>query len=430
MNVFKLPDLGEGLQEADIVEWHIKVGDKIKVDDPLVSMETAKAVVEVPSPMEGRIAKLHGKQGDTILTGASLVEFELENAAENIKFPTKDATKAATKVATKDNKDKALQAKKAANIANEILSNIEINLDKKQQSKNQTQKRKDTGTVAGVIEETGEILEEDVVTITKQKTNIAAKAMPAVRELAQKLKVNIDNIFPSGPNGIITVQDILNASKKNKVVENADGYEPLKGVRKSMARAMILSHSEVVPVCVSDDAKLINWKQKEDITIRLIRAIVAGCKEVPEINSWFNGKKLSRKIIKEINLGMAMDLGDGLFVPVMKDVANKSDQELRSELNRIKVQVKERTIPQEDLNGATFTLSNFGKFAGRYANPIIVPPQVAILGAGAIREEVVAINGEIKISKVMPLALTFDHRSLTGGEATRFLGALMENLEK
>lgn len=416
MKVFKLPDLGEGLQEADIVEWHVNVGDEVKIDAPLVSMETAKAVVEVPSPFEGTIAKLYGKKGDTILTGASLVEFALENEKAN------NVVK----------KSVVSENKKAKNVKNEVVRNTSIIVEGIDAAlKAESNQRQDTGTVAGKIEETGELLEENVVQVQVSKNSAAntIKATPAIRILAKTLGVDLTSIIPSGPHGLITVKDIQNVASKKKVDKYEDGFEPIKGVRKSMAKAMIASH-DIISVSACDDAKLFNWKAKEDITIRIIRAIVAGCNAVPEINSWFNGKNLSRKIIKEINLGIAMDLGEGLFVPVMKDVANKSDKELRDELNRLKTEVKARSISQEDLKDATFTLSNFGKFAGRYANPVIVPPQVAILGAGAIREEVVVIDGEMKISKIMPLALTIDHRALTGGEATRFLGTVIQSLEK
>ena len=367
MSIFKLPDLGEGLPEAEIVEWHVKEGDVVKTDQLLVSMETAKAVVEVPSPNDGKITKLHGTAGDTILTGSPLVEFEDQQKAEI----------------------------------------------------------RDTGTVAGKIESTDTILEEDVIIGSKAKASAGIKATPAIRAMAKKLGVDINSVTPTGPNGTLTTQDLQDAaSKLNDIGE----LLPLKGVRKAMAQAMVKSHKDVVPVTICDDAKLINWTDKEDITIRIIQAIVAGIKQEPALNCWFDGDALARRLISSIDLGIAMDSNDGLFVPVIKDTASKSSSELRNELNALKKGVLDRTIAQDKLKSPTITLSNFGKFAGRYANPVIVPPQVAILGVGAIREEAVVVNNEVKISKVMPLALTFDHRALTGGEATRFLGKVIEEL--
>ena len=392
MSIFKLPDLGEGLPEAEIVEWHVNVGDEVKTDQPLVSMETAKAVVEVPSPQDGKIEKLHGQPGDTILTGAPLVEF------------------------------------------NSVSANSE--------TAPTSTERKDTGTVAGKIEETDTILEEEVITINRAKGVGGPKATPAVRALARKLKVDLNTVSPTGPRNTITAKDVQNAVGKTasatstgssattttQTSQKPEGYEPLKGVRKAMAQAMVKSHQEVVPVTVCDDAKLINWTDKDDITIRVIQAVVAACKKEPALNAFYDGASMSRKIIDEINLGLAMDTKDGLFVPVIKDVANKTGSQLREELNQLKVEVQNRTVPQDKLHGATITLSNFGKFAGRYANPIVVPPQVAIIGAGAIKEEPIVIDNEIKPGRVMPLAVTFDHRAVTGGEATRFLGEMIEKL--
>ncbi len=135
-------------------------------------------------------------------------------------------------------------------------------------------------------------------------------------------------------------------------------------------------------------------------------------------------------ILRIIHLGIAIDTDDGLFVPVLRDVKRKDATSLRRELDALKARVRTRKIPPEELRGNTFTLSNFGTFAGRYADPIVVPPTVAILGAGKVRAEVVAAEGAPAVHRVIPLSLTFDHRSVTGGEAGRFLGRVIEDLER
>jgi pyruvate dehydrogenase E2 component (dihydrolipoamide acetyltransferase) len=164
--------------------------------------------------------------------------------------------------------------------------------------------------------------------------------------------------------------------------------------------------------------------------VRLLRAIVDGVKTESIVNSFFHGKTLSVETFDGINVGMAVDTPHGLFVPVIKDIANKSDTELRDDINRFKEQAMTKSIPQNDLHGATIMLSNFGAFAGKYANPIIVPPMVCIVGVGRSRETVVADNGTPAIHKIMPLSVSVDHRAVTGGEATRFLKALMISLAK
>ena len=139
---------------------------------------------------------------------------------------------------------------------------------------------------------------------------------------------------------------------------------------------------------------------------------------------------MGRRVRDKVDLAIAVDTEEGLFVPVLRDIVGRSPEDLREALNRIKGDVKARTIPPEEMRGYTFTLSNFGTFGGRYADPIVVPPTVAILGAGRIRDEVVPVDGKPGVHRIMPLSLTVDHRAVTGGEATRFLMAVIGDLEK
>jgi 2-oxoisovalerate dehydrogenase E2 component (dihydrolipoyl transacylase) len=373
MKIFNLPDLGEGLADAEIREWHVKVGDEVKVDEPLVCMETAKAVVEVPSPLAGKIKKLYGEVNAVINTGSPLVEFE----------------------------DTGVTA---------VL--------------------KDNGSVVGSLEESTESLNEGEVIIgsTREKTSASAQAMPAVRALAKQLNVDLNSIKGSGVRGQITAEDVKNAYSKPVSGGMGEG-EVLHGVRRAMAQVMTQSHQEIVPVTIVDDADITDLAAKSDMTACLIQAIVAGCKIEPALNAWFDGKALQRRLFTEINIGLAMDTAEGLFVPVLKTVEKSSAEQLRAQIDTFKKTVQARTISPSDLQGATITLSNFGMLAGRYATPIIVPPMVAILGCGKIREIVAARGGKMEIRRIIPLSLTFDHRAVTGGEATRFLGAVMHSLE-
>lgn len=370
MKTFRLPDLGEGLPDAEVREWYVKEGDEVKVDQPIVAMETAKAVVDVPAPRSGKILKLHGKPGDVIKTGAPLVEFE-------------------------DGEDAPAK-----------------------------------GTVVGNIEVGHTVLEEAATGVKpKAAAGTGIKAIPAIRMLAKKLNVDLSTVAATGPNGQITAEDVERAVHQpiEKVV--LEGYEAVRGVRRAMATAMSQSHAEVVPVTIMDDADIYAWPTGADITLRVIRAIVAACKAEPALNAWFDGKGMARLLHGEVHLGIAMDSQDGLFVPVLKNVTKRPAEELRKNIDTFKEQVKARTIPQEDLKGATIVLSNVGIFAGRYANPIIVPPTVAILATGRIHEEVVAHEGTPAIHRVLPLSLTIDHRAITGGEAARFLSAVIKDLQ-
>lgn len=365
MKIFYLPDLGEGLAEAEIREWYVKPGDDVKVDQPLVSMETAKAVVDVPSPQAGKIEKLHGKAGDIIPTGSPLIEFVGE---------------------------------------------------------------KDAGTVVGSLEESGSALDEgDMIIGAPAATKTAVKAMPAVRALAKELNVDLNLVKSTGPNGQITLEDVKKFSEKKS--NSPSSVQALHGVRRSMAITMAQSHHEIVPVTLVEDADLSHLSEKADLTVHIIKAIIHAAKQVPALNAWYDGKNMERCLHKEIHIGLAIDTEEGLFVPVIKDAEKKSDGDLRSTINTFKETVRSRTAAPSDFQGATFTLSNFGMIAGRYANPIIVPPQVAILGCGKIRDEAKPINKKIEIRRILPLSLTFDHRAVTGGEAARFLGAVVKHLE-
>jgi pyruvate dehydrogenase E2 component (dihydrolipoamide acetyltransferase) len=163
--------------------------------------------------------------------------------------------------------------------------------------------------------------------------------------------------------------------------------------------------------------------------VRLIRAIVAGCKAEPSLNAWYDSRAIGRRVLKNVHVGVAVDSPDGLFVPVLRDVGARTPDDLQAGLERLRRDVRARTIPPEELRGYTFILSNFGTFGGRYANPIVQPPTVAILGAGRVRDEIVAVDGAPAAHPILPLSLTFDHRAVTGGEATRFLAAVIADLE-
>jgi 2-oxoisovalerate dehydrogenase E2 component (dihydrolipoyl transacylase) len=206
----------------------------------------------------------------------------------------------------------------------------------------------------------------------------------------------------------------------------AGPVEPLAGVRRAMAINMARSHAEIVPATVSDEADIAAWTPQPDVTIRLARAIAAGCAASPGLNAWYDGRMMERRLLKQIDLGLAVDTEDGLFVPVLRNIGERDAADLRRGVEAMKNDVRARTVPVAELRGQTITLSNFGMFAAL----VIVPPQVAILGAGRITERPVVADGKLAAHRILPLSLTFDHRAVTGGEAARFLKAAIEDLEK
>ncbi len=438
MKVFNLPDLGEGLPDAEIVEWLVNEGDEVKVDQPLVSMETAKAVVEVPSPFTGKVVKFHGGPGDVIKTGAPLAEFQVEGeaGAEETSQSEPPATEARSTEEETDAGDSA-ESKPA-----------------------EPEEREDSGTVVGKMQAGGEVLREQTSTVG------GVKVTPAVRALARKLKVDLSAVQASGADGVVTAADVRKAaeegtasakprtsepspqpsarpepevrqepapepSRQQPAAQPPSGdWEPVRGTRRTMARVMSESHKSVVPTTLMDDADIHAWRPGEDITVRLLRALWAGAQAEPGLNGWVDGEQEMRMVHKNMHVGMAVDTPDGLFVAALRDV-NKADKAgLRNEINRLRDNVQNRSIPPEDLKDYTIILSNFGKFAGRYATPVITPPCVAIVAAGALRNEVVPVLGGVEVHRMIPLSLTFDHRACTGGEAARFLKAMLDDLAK
>ena len=197
-----------------------------------------------------------------------------------------------------------------------------------------------------------------------------------------------------------------------------------------MARVMSKAQAEVVHTSLMDDADLHAWRHGQDVTVRLLRALWAGAQVEPGLNAWYDGDKNMRMIHKGMDVGMAVDTPDGLFAAALRNVHSSTPQEVRESINRLKENVVNRSIPPEDLKDYTIMLSNFGVYAGRYATPIINPPCVCIVAAGKTRHEVVPVLGGVEVHRTMPLSLTFDHRACTGGEAARFLKAMLEDLAR
>ncbi|WP_407160180.1 dihydrolipoamide acetyltransferase family protein [Bradyrhizobium sp. STM 3557] len=363
MRQFMLPDLGEGLEEAEIVTWYVNEGDHVVTDQPLLSVETDKAVVEIPSPSSGRIAHLFGGKGDMVKVGTPLVEFA-EGAEQ------------------------------------------------------------DTGTIVGELGR-GEHPQPTGIHSARPGGQ-ESRAFPAVRALARKLNVALELIEGTGPDGTITRADVERAAKGMAQTGRA---EPLRGMRRTMAQRMTAAHAQIVPATVTDEADIDDWPTGEDVTIRLVRAIAAACKAQPTLNAWYDSRTGERRLIARIDLGIAVDTEGGLIVPVLRNVAERSVSDLRAGLDRLRADAIARSIPPEELRGATITLSNFGMIGGRFANLIIVPPQAAIIGAGRISQRAVAYRGQPAVRRMLPLSLTFDHRIVTGGEAARFLVALKSDLE-
>jgi len=419
MKIFNLPDLGEGLPDAEIVEWLVSEGDEVKLDDPMVSMETAKAVVEVPSPYTGKIARLFGAAGDVIDTGKPLAGFLVEGDEGDDMPPEAvpgDELAAAEPVAAD-------------------MGDIDAG-------------DSDAGTVVGAMETSNKVVSEALSSVA------GVKVTPAVRALARKLKVDLARVRPTGKGGVVTKADVERATSQpagqhppappalpvqtaaaappppRPAAAPSGEWEPIRGTRRTMARIMSEAARTIVHTTLMDDADIHAWAYGQDMTVRLVRSLWAGAQAEPGLNAWYDGDQNMRIVHKGMDVGMAVDTPDGLFVAALRRVHTATPAELRGDLNRMKENVKNRSIPPQDMKDYTIMLSNFGVFAGRYATPIINPPCVCIVAAGKLRHEVVPVLGGFEVHRIIPLSLTFDHRACTGGEAARFLMAMLEDLGK
>ncbi len=368
MNIFKLPDLGEGLPEGTIREWFIKEGDYIQADEPMVSIETAKALVEVPAPHAGIIAKRFAQVDETISTGAALVGFEVTD-----------------KTSSNDNSDTS-------------------------------------NTVVGHIEMTDQVVPQTRISATS-----ANLATPSARALARKAGIDLSSIESEhSPIRSTDIEQYLNTLDQTHTAIN--DMQPLTAQRKAMALAMTASQQNIALTTLCDEADISHWTNYSSMTLRMIRALSKAIQAEPILNSHFDAQSFSYKSFANLNLGIAIDTPNGLFAPVIKHANQLNQTELKAAITQFKTQAENHTIAAKDLHGATITLSNFGTIAGQFATPMITPPQVAILAVGRSKTQPTFASNKVVAQTVLPLSLSFDHRLVTGGEAARFLKALLDDL--
>jgi pyruvate dehydrogenase E2 component (dihydrolipoamide acetyltransferase) len=398
---FKFPDVGEGITEGEIVRWLVKEGDQVKEDQTLAEIETDKAVVEMPSPYGGTVLKVHAKEKEIVKVGQILVTIgeKGEPVAEE-----------------------------------EPVSRAEI------------KPVPATGpSVVGVVPESREEIKEVL-------------AAPKVRKLALELGVDIKSVSGTGPQGRITEEDVraakpaaaAPAEKKPafKIKEKFDFYGeleriPLRGVRRATAKRMHQSVSTAAHVTHFDEADATELvKIRESLKAQaaekgvkltylpfVIKALLAAIKDHSLLNATLSDEDEEIIVKKYYNFGIAVDVPDGLIVPVVKKVDQKSIFDLAGEIQTLAEAAKKRTLDLADLKGGTFSITNVGMIGGEAATPIINYPEVAILATLKIKERVRLKNGQAAAVKTLPLCLSFDHRVIDGAEAARFMNDLVAKLE-
>ncbi len=417
---FKLPDLGEGLTEGEIVKWLVKVGDSIEEDQVFVQVETDKAIIEIPSPRKGVVLQLGAAEGEMVHVGQCIIVIG-EEGEKPEEVPAKPEA-ASVKTETAGERPSV-----------GVVGNLEEAPEEKEIEKE------------GVVAEKGP---------TPSKKGAEIIAMPAVRKLARELKVDLQVILGSGPQGRITKEDVQKAAEKKKApvaeIKATRKYDMygfierinLRGMRKTIARAMVKSKYTAPHVTVTDEAGFtrvfaLKEKAKEKADQKgihltylplVIKAVVAALEEHPYLNATLDDENEEIILKKYFNIGIAVDTKDGLMVPVLKNAKEKGIFQLAEELMDLSEKARSRTIDLADLKGGTFTITNYGAVGGIFGTPIINYPEVAILGVGKIMEKPMVIEGKIEVRKMLPLSLSFDHRVVDGAEAGRFLNNLIGNI--
>ncbi|WP_444929100.1 dihydrolipoamide acetyltransferase family protein [Microbulbifer sp. SSSA002] len=400
MKIFTLPDLGEGLPDAVVREWHISEGETIAIHDTLVTVETAKALVDVPAPWGGTIEKLFAVVDETVNVGEPLVGFVAEGEV-------------------------ALESPSTATV--------------KTEEADQGDARADSGTVVGKLEQGQAVLGVE----RGPEAGPKRPATPRVRALARRLGVDLHSLSAAAPVTAAQVRAAAGSGAKAQAPAKSRRPSPpptptvqttavesdpeiMSPARRAMGLSMSRARDEVQQITLCDDADISNWWGSAPALLRLIRAVQEACTAEPTLNAWYRDNQLLPQ--GSINIGLAVDSPRGLFVPVLREVAERSDGELLQQVADFKNQAHETGIAQRDLQGASILLSNFGSIAGRYATPVVMPPTVAIVGAGRVGQGVVVVNRWPAMRPLLPLSISADHRAVTGGELARFLQVMLKTL--
>ncbi|MEC2072936.1 dihydrolipoamide acetyltransferase family protein [Alkalihalophilus marmarensis] len=408
---FKLPDIGEGIHEGEIVKWFVKPGDEIKEDDILLEVQNDKAVVEIPSPVDGKVLEVKVEEGTVSIVGDVLVTIDAGDANPAEESASQEEAEPAKEEPKEEKKEEAPKAD------------------------NTNDDNDDTRVIA----------------------------MPSVRKFAREKGVNIKQVSGTGKNGRILKEDIENhlngggadtasdakaetadtkqdqaAAKSEPTAIPAGEMEervPFKGVRKAIAKAMVNSKHTAPHVTHMDEvevsALVAHRKQYKEIAAEqgtkltylpyVVKALTAALRKYPALNASIDDANDEIVYKKYFNIGIAADTEHGLFVPVVKDADRKSIFALADEINELAVKARDGKLSGAEMKGGSATISNVGSARGLWFTPVINHPEVAILGIGRIEEKPVVKNGEIVAAPVLALSISYDHRLIDGVTAQNAL---------
>lgn len=416
--IFKFPDIGEGLEEGVIVQWHVDKGQKVKMGESLVTMETDKVVTEIPSPRDGVIAARYGSEGETIRVGAALVEIEL-NADEVGIAQIEDKPKA-----------ESVEEEGAGVVGTLEVAGNDFVL---------------TASKEGVSEE------------KESKTRQAkALATPVARAMAKEMGIDINLVRGTGPAQRVMKNDILNFSKQDSkpidskpiasdnLLEERLEIEPLSQIRKTIAKNMIQSKHNAAHMTVFEEVEIseldrVRKKYKDyfkDENIRItylafiVKAVALALKKHKSLNAEMDMDKGVMIYKKYYNIGIAADTEKGLVVPVIKNADKLSIKEIALEIQTLSEKARDGKLSMDDMKDGTFTITSYGSIGGLFAVPVINYPQAGILGIGRISKQPIVKDDKLDIGLMLPLSLSVDHRIADGGETSRFLNRVMSYLNE
>jgi 2-oxoglutarate dehydrogenase complex dihydrolipoamide succinyltransferase (E2) component len=388
---FKLPDIGEGVAEGEILKWLVKEGETVKEDQSLVEVMTDKVNVQIPSPKDGTIAKILVKEGDVVKVGRTIVVIEFAGSAPAAPAPSEPRSQPAP-----------VQTAPAAQVLH------------------------------------GPALQDRVL------------AAPATRRLARELGIDITSVKGTGPNGRVTDDDlragppaVADAPKAPAAVSGNEERVPLRGVRKVIAERMAKSFHTIAQVTLVDEVDMTELvllreafkgsAEKRGVKLTflpfVIKAVIPALKEFPYVNSTLDEGNGEIVLKKRYNLGIATDTPNGLLVPVLKDVDEKDIFELSAEIEKLAAMARTGELGRDEVQGSTFTITNLGSIGGLFATPIVNYPEVAILGTHRISKRPVVRDGKIEARDMMYLSLSFDHRVMDGAYGARFMNRIIDIIQ-
>ncbi|HSJ34577.1 MAG TPA: dihydrolipoamide acetyltransferase family protein [Acidimicrobiia bacterium] len=463
---FRLPDIGEGLTEAEIVRWVIPVGGTVAADETVVEVETDKAVVEIPSPFAGVVLHHGAAEGEVVEVGEILVVVGTEGETWPDPSRGEAAIKSEDRPATADTEATAQPG--GAEPEPEDAAPVDAEPQPEAAGESVPEEESDHGEVAPIVGTLSEDAEE-LPSRSEQITDIVThvKALPLVRKLAKDLGVDLGSIQGTGPDGRITREDVIAAAESSQGgpvelpaaptlppvpslpseprstvpagARPAEERRPLSKLRRTIAANMARSWSEIPHVTTFDEvdaSRLLAMRERlgrrHDTKIPLesliVKAVSPVLREFPEFNATLDGDELVLHGRQDI--GIAVDTPDGLLVGVIRNADRHSVLALAQEVSRLGTAAKERKLAPDELTGQTFTVSNIGAVGGGYGTPIVPAGTVAILSVGRALDRPVAHGGRVDIAPLLPLSLSYDHRVIDGGLGRRFMSMLLENLEE